>query len=106
MLRTVLPFVGVLLAAAQAIAKCRPVMPQPGKNWSKHNAAHVTTDKAHHVAAGRVPLAAVAAMSSTTSISLHAFLMTPHVNMPNYRLTPQEIDDVVTYILSLRRRRG
>ena len=56
MLRTVLPFVGVLLAAAQAIAKCRPVMPQPGKNWSKHNAAHVTTDKAHHVAAGRVPL--------------------------------------------------
>ncbi len=49
-------------------------------------------------------LAAVAAMPSTTSISLHAFLMTPHANMPNYRLTPQQIDDIATYILSLRRR--
>jgi mono/diheme cytochrome c family protein len=49
-------------------------------------------------------LAAVAAMPSTTSISLHAFLMTPHADMPNYRLTTREIDDVVTYILSLRQR--
>jgi hypothetical protein len=49
-------------------------------------------------------LAAVAAMPSTTSISLHAFLMTPHANMPNYRLTAQEIDDVAAYILSLRQR--
>jgi hypothetical protein len=37
-------------------------------------------------------------------MSLHAFLITPHANMPDYRLTPQQIDDVVTYILSLRPR--
>lgn len=48
-------------------------------------------------------LRAVAAMPSTTSLSLHAFLLTPHVNMPNYHLTRQEIDDVVVYILSLHR---
>jgi hypothetical protein len=36
-------------------------------------------------------------------MSLHAFLLTPHANMPNYRLTSKEIDDVVVYILSLRR---
>jgi mono/diheme cytochrome c family protein len=36
-------------------------------------------------------------------MSLHAFLLTPHANMPNYRLTSEEIDDVVAYILSLRR---
>jgi mono/diheme cytochrome c family protein len=48
-------------------------------------------------------LRAVAAMPSTTSMSLHAFLLTPHANMPNYRLTSEEIDDVVAYILSLRR---
>jgi hypothetical protein len=36
-------------------------------------------------------------------MSLHAFLLTPYANMPNYRLTSQEIDDVVVYILSLRR---
>ncbi len=48
-------------------------------------------------------LRAVAAMPSTTSMSLHVFLLTPHANMPDYHLTPQEIDDVVAYILSLRR---
>jgi mono/diheme cytochrome c family protein len=47
-------------------------------------------------------LTSVADMPSTTSMSLHAFLLTPHPSMPNYRLTPEEIDDVVTYILSLR----
>lgn len=47
-------------------------------------------------------LSRIAQMHSTTSMSLHAFLMTPHANMPNYRLTPDEIDDVVAYILSLR----
>ena len=30
-------------------------------------------------------------------------LLTPHANMPNYRLTSEEIDDIVAYILSLRR---
>jgi mono/diheme cytochrome c family protein len=48
-------------------------------------------------------LRAVAAMPSTTSMSLHAFLLTPHAKMPDYRLTSEEIDDVVAYILSLRR---
>ncbi len=47
-------------------------------------------------------LQAIAAMPSTTSMSLHVFLLTPHANMPNYRLSPQEIDDVAAYILSLR----
>lgn len=47
-------------------------------------------------------LKSIAAMPSTTSMSLHVFLLTPHANMPNYRLSPQEIDDVVAYILSLR----
>jgi mono/diheme cytochrome c family protein len=51
------------------------------------------------------PLAAVAQMPSTTSLSLHAFLLTPHPTMPNYQLAPKEVDDVVAYILSLRRSR-
>lgn len=48
-------------------------------------------------------LRAVAAMPSTTSLSLHVFLLTPHPSMPDYHLTRQEVDDVVLYILSLRR---
>jgi mono/diheme cytochrome c family protein len=49
------------------------------------------------------PFAAVAARPSTTALSLRVFLQTPHVNMPDYRLTPQQTDDVTAWILSLRR---
>jgi mono/diheme cytochrome c family protein len=44
----------------------------------------------------------IADMSSTTSLSLHAFLQTPHERMPNLQLTQTEIDGVVAYILSLK----
>lgn len=47
--------------------------------------------------------AAIANMASTTSLSLRAFLLTPHPTMPNFRLAPREIDDIVAFILSLRR---
>jgi hypothetical protein len=43
-------------------------------------------------------------MPSTTSMSLHAFLMTPHGQMPDFASTRAQIDDVVAYILSLRSR--
>lgn len=46
--------------------------------------------------------AAVAAMKSTTELSLQAFLQTSHHNMPDWRLTRQQVDDVVAYIVSLR----
>ena len=107
MLRTVLPFVGVLLAAAQAIAQAPSGDATAGQELVKAQCSTCHDGQGSPRGRRQGPsLAAVAAMSSTTSISLHAFLMTPHANMPNYQLTPQEIDDVVTYILSLRRRRG
>jgi mono/diheme cytochrome c family protein len=46
---------------------------------------------------------AVARRPSTTETSLRVFLQTPHRRMPNYTLTRQETDDVVAYILGLRR---
>ncbi len=42
-------------------------------------------------------------MPSTTSMSLRVFLQSPHGNMPDYRLTREQMDDVVAYLLSLRR---
>ncbi len=45
---------------------------------------------------------AVARMPSTTASSLHAFLSTPHGDMPDIKFTPAQLDEVVTYILSLR----
>jgi mono/diheme cytochrome c family protein len=46
---------------------------------------------------------AVARRPATTETSLRVFLQTPHRQMPNYTLTRQETDDVVAYILGLRR---
>lgn len=48
------------------------------------------------------PLASVARVPSTTSMSLTVFLSTPHPTMPNFSLSRQEIADVAAYILSLR----
>jgi mono/diheme cytochrome c family protein len=48
------------------------------------------------------PFVAIARMSSTTEMSLRAFLQTPHARMPDYRLSTPELDGVVAYILSLR----
>jgi mono/diheme cytochrome c family protein len=45
----------------------------------------------------------IARMSSTTETSLEVFLSTPHARMPDYNLTRDEIRDVSTYILSLRK---
>lgn len=39
----------------------------------------------------------------TTAISLRAFLQLPHPTMPNFLLTETERDDIIAYILSLKR---
>jgi len=47
---------------------------------------------------------AVAKSPSTTGSSLRAFLRSDHLRMPNFALKRTEVDDIVAYILSLRRR--
>jgi hypothetical protein len=45
----------------------------------------------------------IAGRPTTTASRLHAFLTEEHSLMPNFRLTPDEANDVVAYILSLKR---
>jgi mono/diheme cytochrome c family protein len=45
----------------------------------------------------------VANMPSTTELALKVFLRTSHPSMPNIVLTPEQTDNLVTYILSLKR---
>ena len=45
----------------------------------------------------------VAKLSSTTAMSLSAFLSTSHSRMPDYALSRNDIANVSAYILSLRR---
>ena len=46
---------------------------------------------------------AIAAMPSTTMLSINVFLRTSHNVMPNIRLTENQITDISAYILSLKR---
>ena len=49
---------------------------------------------------------AVADDPAATEAALRAFLRTPHAAMPDLRLTSDQTDDVVAYILSLKGRRS
>ncbi|MGJ0507826.1 MAG: c-type cytochrome [Methylocystis sp.] len=48
--------------------------------------------------------ALVAYMPSTTELSLKVFLRSSHKNMPNFILSPEEIDSVTAYILGLKKK--
>lgn len=50
------------------------------------------------------PFAEIAGDSKTTEFRLRAFLRTPHDRMPNYALSRDQTDNIIAYILSLRRR--
>lgn len=84
---------------------------EPGDTREGQRIAATWCANCHRVAPGgpgpatdaAPPFQAVARMPSTTSMSLRAFLQTPHVNMPDFRLARTELDDVVAYILSLKR---
>jgi cytochrome c len=52
---------------------------------------------------GAPTFTAIASMKSTTPMALRVFLQTPHGRMPDLHLTRGEIDDVVAYIVSLKR---
>jgi mono/diheme cytochrome c family protein len=45
----------------------------------------------------------IARMPSTSELAIKVFLRTSHPTMPNFILTPEEIDSVTAYILSLAR---
>ena len=46
---------------------------------------------------------AIANLPSTTALSLKVFLETSHDKMPNYRLKQSETDDVIAYIMSMKK---
>ena len=51
---------------------------------------------------GAPPFQQVADDPSASEVGLRVFLRTPHKTMPNLILTPQQTDDIITYILNLR----
>ena len=95
-------FMFVITATANAQEQSGDV--SAGRQLAQAECSACHDGRGNMPAGRRAPsLSAVAAMPSTTSMSLRVFLRTPHANMPNYHLSEQEIDDIVAYILSLRR---
>ncbi len=63
----------------------------------------------HRVEEGRFGIFAadfgeVANLPSTTALSLRVFFQSNHKEMPNFSLKPAEADDIIAYILSLKRK--
>ena len=55
-------------------------------------------------ARGRGPdFVVIANRTSTTGLSLKVFMKTSHHRMPNLIITPSQADDLINYILSLKR---
>ncbi len=66
-------------------------------------ACHAIDSKAAGTASTAPDFAAIANQPSTTELSLKVFLRSSHRNMPNLVLRPEQADNLVTYILSLKR---
>jgi mono/diheme cytochrome c family protein len=49
---------------------------------------------------------AVADDPAVTEVALRAFQQTPHANMPDVRLPPDQIDDLIAYLLTLKGQRS
>lgn len=64
---------------------------------------HQVDPLASNLASDAVPsFRAIANMPSTTSLSLHIFLRTPHQAMPDLMLTEEQMDNIASYIIGLR----
>jgi mono/diheme cytochrome c family protein len=94
-----------LLAAAPAWAQVPTGDVDAGREIAKTWCANChVIDNAALRAGDAVPsFPAIAALKSTTVLSLQVYLQTPHPRMPNFQLSRQQIDDASAYILSLRK---
>ncbi len=102
---------GAALLAITCAALPAAAQPEPGDARAGQRLATTWCANCHRIAPGgpgpstdaAPAFPAIAQMASTTSMSLRVFLQSPHGNMPDYRLTREQLDDLVAYILTLRR---
>lgn len=91
---------GSVAALSQALGDSRAGR-QIAARWC--GTCHVTEPEPRARASDMsLSFSAIAAMPSTTEMSLRVFLQTPHHLMPDFQLSRQETDALIAYILSLR----
>lgn len=96
----------LLLGSTAAHAQSLPGDTSSGRNLALRicSDCHVVAEgQARPATDGAPAFTTVARDPAATPLSLRVFLQTSHKNMPNLILSPSEIDDLVSYILSLKR---
>ena len=104
-MRSALVMVAVMATVpATAIAQGRDRGATLAEHWCM--GCHVIEPETRGAPPGRAPsFVAIAARPGTTAQSVALRLSTGHTNMPDFKLSRDESDDLVGYILSLRPRR-
>lgn len=99
----------ILLAGGQAQAQQINQAAERGLYVAKQVCAgcHAVERRASHSPDAAAPrFEAIANSPATTATTISDALLTrPHRRMPNFRMNPGQFNDVVTYILSLKRER-
>ena len=105
-LRRLWSFGWVVALAGFAAAMTAVAAPPSGENLAERVCSECHAVKPSQVSKNpdAPPFAQLASEPSITQYSLRVFLRTPHANMPNLMLTTDEMDEVTSYILSLKRR--
>jgi mono/diheme cytochrome c family protein len=87
-----------------ATAQDLPGDPVAGSELAEEVCAvcHAVSERQVDPEVGAPSFAEVTAHPSVTALSLRAFLQTPHATMPNLRLTPEETDNIIAYLLTLK----
>lgn len=102
-----------VLAALAAAAPMALLAQEAGDPLLGRRLARGECAACHAVEPGEAPspnlfaptFTAVATTSGISAMALYAFLQTPHADMPDFVLKPDETRDVVAYILSLQKGR-
>jgi cytochrome c len=100
---------GVLFAMAPLLWLGTAVAQERGDPQSGLALARQSCSECHVVGNDRGPdrraasFVTIANAPGMTETALYAFLQTSHRNMPNIRLEPDEMRNVVAYILSLKK---
>ncbi len=103
-MRIPLVIAGLMLATA-AQAQTLPGNPAQGKAIAQRACAgcHLIGEGQTSSTTDGVPtFAALARNPRMNDAALHGFVQAPHPPMPDLALSRQELDDVVSYIMSLR----
>ena len=96
--------------AAVTLVPQFPTFAQPAETTSISSGRHTVTTLCGpcHEISGKTKVGPsfqdIANLPSTTAISLKAFLRSNHSNMPNFIISSADTDDVIAYILSLKRK--